>query len=54
MPFYKDPRPSTENKHQNHSIKDINLLILGTRGVGKSGMVISRLLKSIWKDQPNL
>lgn len=40
MPFHKDPKPSTEEKHQKHSNKDINLLVLGTRGVGKSGKII--------------
>jgi hypothetical protein len=39
MPFHKDPKPSAEEKHQKHSTKDINLLVLGTRGVGKSGKV---------------
>ena len=37
MPFHKDPKPSAEEKHQKHSNKDVNLLVLGTRGVGKSG-----------------
>ena len=47
MSLHKDPKPSIEDKNQKHSNKDINLLILGTRDVGKSGKIISRLLKFI-------
>lgn len=38
MPFHKDPKPISDDKHsssQKH--KDVHILVLGTPGVGKSG-----------------
>ena len=39
----KDPKPATEDRyskqHNGHNGKDINLAVVGVKGVGKSGKV---------------
>ncbi|XP_052086760.1 ras-like protein family member 11A-like isoform X4 [Mytilus californianus] len=45
MPFLKDPKPAAEEKLQKHSHKDVNILILGIQGVGKSALTVRYLTK---------
>ncbi|XP_071134405.1 ras-related and estrogen-regulated growth inhibitor-like protein isoform X4 [Mytilus edulis] len=45
MPFHKDPKPATEEKIQKHSHKDVNIVILGVQGVGKSALTVRYLTK---------
>ena len=38
----KSPRPSIDQKHTHHTGKEINLLVLGMHGTGKTGQYFSR------------
>lgn len=45
MPFHKDPKPVAEDKHSSQKHKDVNILVLGSQGVGKSALTVRFLTK---------
>lgn len=44
----RSPKPLVESKHSHCSGKDINLLVLGRRGVGKTGNALISLVVNVY------